>query len=73
MQNDPLLDLIRITRGHRRQQRLGVRVKGPGIKLECFDQLDDLAKVHNGHPVGDVFGHAQVMGDKEIGKTEFLP
>ena len=50
----------------------GVGVGRLGKDLIGRPLLDDLAQVHDGHPVADVMHDAQVVGDKEIGEVEFF-
>lgn len=34
--------------------------------------LDHLSEVHDGDVVGEIFDDGEVMGDEEIGESEFL-
>ncbi len=45
-----------------------------GILVELFtrSKLDKPAEIHDGGAVAHVPDHAQIMGDKDIGKPEFL-
>ena len=56
--------------GHRREERLRVRVDGPRLELVRRRQLHDLAEVHHGDPVGDVADDGEVVGDEEVRQPE---
>ena len=60
--------------GHRhgRQQRLGVGMARLGEQAALGRQLDDLAEIHDGDPVGDVAHHGEVVGDEEVGEAELV-
>ena len=63
----------RVGHRHRRQQRLGVRVRRAGRRCSSAGaDLDDLAEVHHRHPVGDVAHHRQVVGDEHVGQAELV-
>src|SRR5690606_41310454 len=49
------------------EQTSRVRVAGAGEEALRLGQLDDAARVHDGHLVGDLFGGAQVVGDEQDG------
>ena len=51
--------------GHGREQELGVRMLGVGQHGLDRAGLDDPAGVHHHHPVGDVAGAGDVVGDVE--------
>src|SRR5450759_4409172 len=57
---------------HRREQRLGVRVLRLVIKHRAVRDLDDLAEVHDGHAVGGVLDHRQVVGDEDVCQFELV-
>ena len=40
------------------------------VEFLAFGQFDNFAQVHDCHAVGDVFDHAQVVRDKEIGEAK---
>src|SRR3990172_6477844 len=71
-QNDALAFSLdhRVWDGHRREQRLGVRVKRMVVKLISSRQLDDLAQVHYGCAIGDMPHHAQVVGDEQVSQAK---
>ena len=58
--------------GHRGEERLGVGVRRTLVDVLAVADLDDLAQVHDGHPVGDVPDHRQVMRDEEEGDAQLL-
>ncbi len=51
--------------GQRLQQQPGVRMLGRGEEVGGLGHLDDLAGVHQRHPVGHVGDDGQVVGDEE--------
>src|SRR5690606_24759207 len=55
--------------GHFGQQRLRIRVIGPREDLGGRRALDDPAQVHDGHAIGYVPDHAQVVADEQISKA----
>src|SRR5450759_3423532 len=57
---------------HRREQRLGVRVLRVVIEHHAIRDLDDLAEVHDGHAVGGVLDHRQVVGDEDVRQFELV-
>jgi hypothetical protein len=71
-QGDLLQDQIRLRVGNRREKRLGVRMKRAFENVVPVPEFHDLPEVHHPDPVADVPGHGEVMGDKQIGKLEFL-
>jgi hypothetical protein len=56
--------------GHDREQGPGVGVAGGGQDGLGRSLLDDPAQVHDGQPVGDVPGQAEVVGDDQDGQAE---
>ena len=59
-------------RGTADKQRLCVRVHGIEEKFIGLSELNDLAQVHDGHPVADVFDDGEVVRDEKVGEAEFL-
>ena len=43
-----------------------------GIAVQVFyvGQFHDVAEVHDGHPVGNMADHAQVVGDEEVREAQ---
>ena len=37
-----------------------------------LSRLDDLADVHHRHAIANVFDHAEIMRDEQIGQMQFL-
>ena len=73
-QNDPLplgLD-DRVRNGHRREQRLGIRMQRVLVKLCPIRYLHHMAQIHHRDPVADVAHHRQVMRNEQIRKVELL-
>src|SRR6185312_16329173 len=60
----------RLDSGHGGEERLRVRMDGPGMQLLRRRELDDLPEVHHRDPVGDVTDDVQVVGDEEVGEPE---
>ena len=58
--------------GDGRYERLCIGVQGIGEKVLCRGELHDLAEVHNGDTVGDMFDDREVMGDEQVGQIELL-
>src|SRR5713226_4852044 len=56
----------------RAQQNLGVWVERVVVNLSAVRDLDDLAEVHDRHPVADVAHHGEVVGDEEIRELELV-
>ena len=54
------------------EQRLRVGVPRVGEDLGGLAVLDDLALVHDGHPVADLGGDPKIVGDEEHGQVEAL-
>lgn len=46
-------------------QRRGIEVGGRG-------NFNDISKIHDGDSGGEVFDHAQVVGDEEVGEAELF-
>src|SRR5450756_999492 len=57
---------------HRREQRLGVRVLRMVIEHRAVRDLDDPAEIHDGHAVGGVLDHRQVVGDEDVRQFELV-
>src|SRR5665647_2111321 len=57
---------------HRREQRLGVRVLRLVVEHRAVRDLNDLAEVHDGHAVGGVLDHRQVVGDEDVRQFELV-
>ena len=47
------------------EQGAGVGVDGAGKDFLCRPRFDDLAGVHNGHAVGDICHHAEIVRDED--------
>ena len=60
----------RVGLGDRGHQRLGVRMLGLKVQLVRRRHLDQETDVHHRHPVADVFDHAQVVGDEQVGQVK---
>ena len=58
--------------GHRREQRRVYGCSGLSYSVVGRRDLDDLAEVHHGDPVGDVADDREVVGDEEIRQAEPL-
>src|SRR5438105_2423944 len=54
------------------KQGLGVRVLRAAVGADAVGYLDDLAEVHDHHPVADVAHDREVMGDEEIRELQLL-
>src|SRR5689334_21019256 len=63
---------LRLRHGDGRQQRLRVRVQRAREDLFGIRLFDDLAEVHHGHAVGDVFNHREVVRDEKVSQVELL-
>ena len=72
LEDDALAANLRIGDRDGGHESLGVGMEGVAEKLHASRQFDHLAEVHNCHPVGDMLDHAQVVGDEEVGQTEFV-
>ena len=62
--------LRRVRHRHRLDQAPGIGVARIGKDLVARAHLDDLAEIHDGDAVGDVFDHRHVVRDEEIGDAE---
>ena len=58
--------------GQRLEQRLGVAVLGAGEQLPGLGRLDDLARVHDRHPVGAAGDHTQVVRHQDHRHVELV-
>ena len=59
--------------GRRRDQELGIRMRGLLGQLLGRSALDDVARVHDQHLVGEVPGRRDVVGDVEQREPEVAP
>src|SRR5260370_30011421 len=70
------LDALGTRRGvdcrNRGEQRARVRMAWIGIDFVTVRNFDDLAEIHNRNTLADVFDHAQVVRDEEIGQVQLL-
>jgi len=48
-------------------------MQGGGEKNIRPGRLDNAPEVHDGHPVADVFHHAEIMGYEQVGQGQFFP
>src|SRR5215217_3796079 len=64
--------LLRVGDGDGREQRGGVGVTRLAIESGPVGDLYDLAEVHHGDPVRDVFDHGEVVGYEDVGEVELL-
>ncbi len=55
---------------NRRDERAAVGVVLVSEQFFCRRFFDDLAEVHDGDLVGDVFDHRHVVGDEHVGKVQ---
>src|SRR5579863_962426 len=62
----------RIGNGYGGEKRAGIRVLGTRVKLLRRRELDHLAEIHDGHAIGDLPHHAEIMRDEEVGEREAL-
>ena len=62
----------RIRNGNRGEQCFGIRMEGIFVERIPVSQLDDLAQVHHGDAVGNVTYNREIVGNEEIGQTEFV-
>src|SRR3954471_9863583 len=62
----------RIRNGHRRQQGLSIGMSRSAVDVVPRADLDDLAQVHDRHPVGDVTHDGEVVSDEEVGEIQLL-
>ena len=62
----------RLGHRNRRQQRHRVRVPRLGVQLVPVGDLDDLAQVHDRHPVADMPDHGQVVRDHHVGQAQLV-
>ena len=69
---DRILLRVRIQRGNRRQQRLGVGMAGREKQFLGRRDLDDLAEIHDRDLVADMGHHRQVVGDEQEGQAHLL-
>src|SRR6266446_8474077 len=72
LQSNPLSLHFWIRNRDRRQQRFGIGVQRRGIKLAGGRGLDDATEIHHRNALADMLDDRQIMGNKEISKTEFL-
>lgn len=63
---------FRIGFGNSGDKALRVRVRAVGDKLPTVGDLDELTEVHNAYSVRNMLYDAEVMRDKEVGKTEVV-
>src|SRR5215203_3290897 len=68
----PLLAASSVRHRHGRHQRDCVGMHGRAVQRLRVGQLDDLAEIHDGHPIRDVAHHRQVMGDDHVSQVEFF-
>ena len=62
----------RIRNGHGVEQHARIGMAGIGVDLGRVPDLDDLARIHHRHAMGDFAHNGQVMGDEEVGEAEPL-
>jgi hypothetical protein len=72
LQDDPLPAGIAIHHRHGGHQCLRVGMGRLGKDLIRRPLFDDLAQVHDGHPVADVVHDAQVVGDEQIRQVKLV-
>src|SRR6516162_7898130 len=70
LQDNALRAQARVGLRHGREQRLGIGVARPGVEIARRRDLDDLAHIHDRHPVADMLHDAEIMRDEEIGEAE---
>ena len=69
-QQDALHLMVGVGAGHRREERLGVRVTRRGVRLLGRRQFHDAAQIHHGDPVADVLRDREIMRDEQVSKPE---
>ena len=72
LQDDPFPTGGLVYHWHGSHQRLSVRVHRVRKDLVGRPLFDDLAQVHDRHPVADMLDDAQIVSDEEIRQVEFL-
>src|SRR5512137_2645226 len=63
---------MRVWNGAGGDQGLGVGVLCFRMENSTLGEFNNLAQIHNRHPIADMLDHAQIMGDKEVGQLVFL-
>jgi hypothetical protein len=58
--------------GDRRKQRIRLGMDRLTVKVCRTGTFDDLAEVHDGHAVRYVPHDAEIVGDEQIGKAQFV-
>ena len=53
-------------------QGLRIRMQRIVVKFLCGGTFDDLAQIHYGHHVADVFDDRQIVRDEKIRQAEFI-
>ena len=64
--------LLRIGDGDGGEERGGVGMARLAVESVSVGDLYDLAEVHHGDPVRDVFDHGEVVGYEDVGEVELL-
>ena len=73
LEHDPLAPReVGIRDRHRREQRLRVGMHRRRADVLRRPDLDHLAEVHDGDPVGDLADHREVVGDEHVGRAELV-
>jgi hypothetical protein len=60
---------VAVPLGGHLQEGSGIGMEGPGQNLFGRAELDDLPQVHDGHPIGQGPGQAEVVGDHQQGQA----
>jgi hypothetical protein len=68
---DPSPGVLEVQFGHRRQKPQGIGVARLPVQFRGRRLLHQDAGIHDGHPLGDVGHHPQVVGDEEHCQIHF--
>ena len=71
LQDNAVPFVTRVRDRNGREQRLRIRVQRLAIEIFTGSQFNHFPQVHHGDTVRDVFHHAQVVGDEQVGQPEF--
>ena len=63
---------VRIRQRNRLQQGPGIGMSGVTAEILGGGKLDNRTQIHHGNAVADMFNNAQIVGDKDVGKIEFI-
>src|SRR5258708_34239803 len=72
LEDNPIALNLGIGNRNRRKQRYRVRMHWVRVEIFRVGNLDDAAKIHHRHTVGNMLDHSETVRNEKVSQPEFL-